>query len=396
MAPEHLQPAKPVVAKPVVTEPATRLRTPRDPRLDVLRGAALVTIFVDHVPGNAYEALTLRNWGFSDAAEAFVLMSGVSAGLAYGPAFRPGGDAWSGLARVWNRVWTLYLVHLLVTAMAFAIAAGLALWAGIPGLLHLNGIDSIYLYPLETMVALPLLFDQLGYANILPLYCSLLMVAPFLLWAAWRWPLALLLGSVALWFVSGQLQLNVPTWPVARGWQFSPFSWQILFVLGLFTGIRLKEGRRFVPLRGWLVALASGFLILSLAWRLITPVADVMNHGLWLLNQAGVPWVLTSFQKVWETAPRLLHILALAYVVSALPVVRRACASPWAAPLGLLGRYSLPVFALGSILAFLFQGIKTETGENLLLDSGMLGAGLLLQFGLASAKDRWPSRPSQR
>ena len=111
---------------PVSVPSATRPRSTRDPRLDVLRGVALVTIFVNHVPGNVYESLTIRNWGFSDAAEAFVLMSGVSAGIAYGPAFRPGGEAWAGLARVWGRAWTLYLVHLLVTVAAFGIAAALA------------------------------------------------------------------------------------------------------------------------------------------------------------------------------------------------------------------------------------------------------------------------------
>ena len=46
-------------------------RRPRDPRIDAFRGLALVMIFIDHMPGNPYEHYTLRNWGFSDAAEAF-------------------------------------------------------------------------------------------------------------------------------------------------------------------------------------------------------------------------------------------------------------------------------------------------------------------------------------
>lgn len=372
--------------------PSSRPKAPRDPRLDVLRGAALVTIFVNHVPGNFYESLTIRNWGFSDAAEAFVLMSGVSAGLAYGLSFRPGGDIWTGLARVWGRAWTLYLVHLLVTLAAFAIAAGLALWAQAPGLLWMNGLGALFRYPLQTLVAVPLLVHQLGYANILPLYMVLLFASPGLLWLGWRWPRLLLAGSVALWIVSGQLRLNVPTWPVAGGWQFSPLSWQLLFVLGLLTGLAMREGRRLVPANPWLVAATGAFLLLALLWRTVPAMGDAMNHSLWWLNQAGLPWTFTAFHKVWETAPRLLHALALAYLLSALPVVRRLCASAWAAPLALLGRHALPVFALGSVIAFLLQGIKTETGENLLLDSLMLGAGLSLQLALAWAKDRWPRR----
>ncbi len=61
---------------------AAPARRPRDPRIDAFRGVALVMIFIDHVPGNPYETLTLRNWGFSDAAESFVVMSGIAAGRA--------------------------------------------------------------------------------------------------------------------------------------------------------------------------------------------------------------------------------------------------------------------------------------------------------------------------
>ena len=49
----------------------------------MFRGLALVMIFINHVPGTVFEAYTNRNFGFSDAAEAFVFMSGVAAGLAY-------------------------------------------------------------------------------------------------------------------------------------------------------------------------------------------------------------------------------------------------------------------------------------------------------------------------
>jgi hypothetical protein len=378
---------------PVTAPPAPKkARSARDPRLDVLRGAALVTIFVNHVPGNVYESLTLRNWGFSDAAEAFVLMSGVSAGIAYGPAFRPGGEAWSGLGRVWGRAWTLYLVHILVTMTVFAIAAGLALWFDTPGLLQKNGIDALFWHPFQTLVGLPLLLHQLGYINILPLYIVLLAASPGLLWVGWRWPWLLVGASATLWLAAGTYRLNVPTWPVAGGWQFSPLSWQILFVMGLLTGIRMREGRRFVPARTWLIAVCAAFLILALAWRIIPAIGGPMNGGLIWLDKAGLPWALTAFHKVWETAPRLLHALALAYLLSAIPAVRSACASPWLSPLGLLGRQALPVFALGSVLALLLQGIKTRTGEDLLLDSLMLAGGLSLQFALAWAKDHWPGR----
>jgi len=112
------------VAETVAQSPAPRRE--RDPRIDAFRGAALVTIFVDHVPGNPYELFTLRNWGFSDAAEAFFIMSGIAAGLAYSGAFRtkPFLEA---AAPIWKRSWTLYVVHIFLTLVGVALfAAGAA------------------------------------------------------------------------------------------------------------------------------------------------------------------------------------------------------------------------------------------------------------------------------
>ena len=54
----------------------------RDYRLDFCRGLALILIFIDHVPGNPASHWTLRKWAFCDAAEVFVLISGISSYLA--------------------------------------------------------------------------------------------------------------------------------------------------------------------------------------------------------------------------------------------------------------------------------------------------------------------------
>ena len=59
----------------------------RDARLDVFRGLALVIIFIDHLPDNFWSQYTLGRWGVSAAAEGFVLIAGIAAGLAYGAYF---------------------------------------------------------------------------------------------------------------------------------------------------------------------------------------------------------------------------------------------------------------------------------------------------------------------
>ena len=62
----------------------------RDLRLDFLRGIGQWMVLLDHIPYNFLNWFTLRNYGFSDAAEFFVFISGYSIGFAYGPPARNG------------------------------------------------------------------------------------------------------------------------------------------------------------------------------------------------------------------------------------------------------------------------------------------------------------------
>lgn len=359
----------------------------RDPRLDVFRGLALAMIFVNHVPGNPLEAWTSRNFGFSDAAEGFVYMAGVSAGLAYGAAFAAGGDVGQGVLRVWGRVWGLYLVHLAITVMALGIAAGAALWFATPGMLWRNGVDLLFRDPLGALSGLPLLTWHLGYFDILPLYVVLLAVAPVALIAAWRVPVLLAGGSVLLWLWAAETRTNLPVVEGA-GWFFNPLSWQILFVLGILTGVAMRDGRRLVPVRGWAVAMAGGVVALALVWRLWPELGAWGGHQLWRLQGAGAPRWITSFDKNYLHLPRLGHFLALAYLLSALPAVTRACASRAALPLAVMGQQALPVFATGSVLAWTLQTVKTRTGVQPPLDLAMVLSGLLLLWALAAIRAR--------
>lgn len=378
-----------------MSSPALPARSVRDPRLDVFRGICLVMIFINHVPGTVFEDFTTRNFGFSDAAEGFVLMSGIAAGLAYSADFRERSmRLWTGLARVWRRVWTLYLVHILTTFAALAIAAAVALWLNNSEVLFENQMKWVWRDPLRTLVGLVILTHQFGYVNILPLYLTLLAVTPVLLFVAWRAPLWLLAVSVLVWLVAGLYHLGPPNFPTQGVWFFNPLTWQLIFIIGLLTGVAMKDGRRFVPIRRWL-QIATGALLVYAALSVQFPaVSKVTGHTLWLAKETfNLPWNLTAFDKTYVTAPRLLHILALAYFLSSFAVIRRACAHWLAAPFELLGRQALPVFALGSVLCIGLQGVKHVTGVNILADAAILAVGLGLQFALAAARQYWPKPP---
>ena len=79
-----------VVQSPVIQAPAVQAARAspagRDLRLDLFRGLALWLIFLDHVPNNIVAWFTIRNYGFSDATEIFIFISGYTAAFVYGRA----------------------------------------------------------------------------------------------------------------------------------------------------------------------------------------------------------------------------------------------------------------------------------------------------------------------
>ncbi|MBL8591075.1 MAG: OpgC domain-containing protein, partial [Devosia sp.] len=96
------------------------------------------------------------------------------------------------------------------------------------------------------------------------------------------------------------------------------------------------------------------------------------------------------------------HALALFYVVAALGVMVRIAETPRKTPVRLVGRQGLAVFATGTVLSLFLQAVKTGVEGGLLLDSLLLGTGLLVLVGLAyvltrtQEMTRAASRPAGR
>ena len=62
---------------------ATLPKKGRDLRLDLFRGLANLGIFLDHIPNNMVNWLTTRNYGFSDAADLFIFISGYTVAFVF-------------------------------------------------------------------------------------------------------------------------------------------------------------------------------------------------------------------------------------------------------------------------------------------------------------------------
>ncbi len=358
------------------TGPMGAVPRERDTRLDVFRAFALLTIFVNHVPGQYLEHLTSKNFGFSDSAEAFVLISGMSVGLAYGSRFRTG-ERLAVTLRILRRALTLYVAHIMTSIITFAIFAGGALWFGRQDLLSEINLRAVVDRTEQGVVSMVLLGHQFGYNNILSMYAALFLMLPGFLWLYRQ-------GAVLLLAVSGTLWLCAGIWRIAPSnflddgyWFLNPLSWQFLFVIGLTGMLRAKA--KGIARNALLLALSAAYLMISMLW---------VVFSWWSIDLSfGLPAVLTGFDKTFLSAPRLVHVLAGAYLLATIPALSRWAALPLSHPLVAVGRHSLAIFIFGTILAMIGQVLLFVTGKDPLFGTAYVLLGIALHFAYARYLD---------
>ncbi|WP_430439986.1 OpgC family protein [Shinella sp.] len=348
----------------------------RDTRLDVFRALALLTIFVNHVPGQYLEHLTHKNFGFSDSAEAFVLISGMSVGLAYGSRFAIG-ERLAVTLRILRRALTLYVAHIMMSVITFAIFAGGALWFSRPDLLSEINLRAVVDRTEQGVVSMVLLGHQFGYNNILSMYAVVFLMLPGFLWLYQRSAYLLLAVSGTLWLCAGIWQIAPSNFLDDGYWFLNPLSWQFLFVIG-FVGVLgvKKKGFSRNPV---MMALSATYLAVSFVW---------VVFSWWNIDFSyGLPAVLTGFDKTFLSTTRLLHVLAGAYLLAVIPALSNWAALPLSHPLVAVGRHSLAVFIFGTILAMVGQVMMFVTGKNPILGTLYAIVGIALHFAYARYLD---------
>jgi hypothetical protein len=350
----------------------------RDHRIDWLRGIALVSIFINHMPGNRIENWTSRNFGFSDAAELFVLLAGIAAAFAFFPAMTRGGHA-SVARKAVKRAGVLYGMHLVSTLAAVGVFALAAWLIGNAEILELIGVAPILAEPVAGLLGVMLGGHQLGYFNILPLYVFLILLVPALMWLAVR-DLALMLGaSLALYLAAHLLPIDMPNFPTDDGWFFNPFAWQLLFVIGIALGVLRLRGQC-VPWHPVAGILAAAYVIFAAVWM----VGDMGGR----VSFDVLPMWIDTLHKSMLPTTRLLHVLALAYLLVHSPAwgwLARISASN---PLTEMGRNSLPVFVFGSLLSMVGYITLVHAGSDLWLEVALTVGGIALMTGLARALEK--------
>jgi hypothetical protein len=350
----------------------------REYRIDFFRGLALAIIFVDHVPDNFFSFLTPRNYGLSDAAEAFVLISGMSAAYAYYGKFAAG-DAMRASGLALRRAFILYVAQIAGTIAILGLFSGAAIWFADPAMLKQNNIAEFMADPVRGTVGVVTFGHQLGYFNILPMYVAFLAFLPVMMLVA-RLDERLALGfSALLYLAAGTWRLNLPNFPTEGGWFFNPLAWQFLFVIGLVAGMRFREGRG-IPFNPLVYGAAVVWLLLTAIWAVFQ---------LWgTLPDWPLPFVLYGADKTFLTAGRLLHILAFAYVVGHSPLMPwlRARLQPENA-LVALGRHGLVTFCVGTFLSMVGLILRQHYGSGFLFDTAIITAGFAILIGIARGLD---------
>lgn len=339
--------------------------TKRIDAIDFWRGLVLVFIFIDHIPGNILENITPRNFGFSDSAEAFVFLSGFSVVLAYSRRLATEGAS-AGSLPIFKRAAHLYVTHILLTFLGLALVFTAFQITQSDAIVQDADRYSVISDPVRTLPAIFTLTHQISYFNILPLYVVLLLFAPVYLLIGMRNRFAMLAFSAVIYGAARIFDINLPSWPIPGGWYFDPMCWQFMFATGIFIGLTLREEP--LPHSPTIFWICAGYSIFA-----AFVVSNVFGLVPGLVDKAGahLDWVKSDLGTV-----RIIDFLAHAYVISQLPLTRLLKRSPIYAPATLLGRHSLFVFCVLTLLSILGQILKETWIDSALFDVVFVLIGL--------------------
>ena len=365
----------------------------RDLRLDFFRGLALIIILVDHIPGSPLSLVTPGNFGFSDATETFIFISGFSAGIVYGQAMRSAGATYAA-TRVLQRAWQLYIAHIVLFVLSMGQVSYSSATFSNPMYWEEMAAQNFVLEPHVTIVQALLLTFQPSYMDILPMYIVMMvLLAPLLPLLRWN-AVATLALSFTVYGLVWLTHFNLPAYPEDRSWLFNPLAWQALFLLGVALGMDPARARRWMPKNRIWLALAAAYLLfalfIALTWR--SPALDEMVPN-WLRN------VLYPMSKTNLALWRFAHFIALAYVmVRLLPFYERWLLVKAAEPVIVCGQHGLQVFCFGILLSFAGRVVATEFPMSFLrlLAIDLVAIALLIALAYFLGWQNVYRRPSPR
>ncbi|MCS3759503.1 OpgC domain-containing protein [Bradyrhizobium sp. 62B] len=364
----------------------------RDLRLDLFRGVANWAIFLDHIPDNVVNWITTRNYGFSDAADLFVFISGYTASFVYARMMLDRGFL-VGATRLTKRVWQLYVAHIILFVIYIASISYLALRFGDSEMINEFNVAGLVDNATETLrQGLFLRFKPLN-LDVLPLYIVLMGLFPPVLWFMLRKPDVTMVLSIVLWLVARHFGWNLNAYPAGQ-WYFNPYCWQVLFVFGAWCA--MGGARRSMTLINAPVTLylCLGYLLFALV---MTMAGRFPAFG-------GLfpEWLFSAFNPNDKTnlAPyRFIHFVVIVILVIRF-VPKEWPGLEWKVfdPLIVCGQQSLAVFCVGVFLSFVGHFELSMSSGSLLAQIFVSVAGIAIMTTVAyyiswSKKQDKPLKP---
>lgn len=342
----------------------------REERIDILRGWALITILINHL-SQVVEADGLTAWliptptryGYSTAAELFVVMSGYMVGLVY--------LARASAARaVIRRAGTLWLYNLALLGLVLPLALFMS-----PAELRFWRLGPFLADPLQATLQFMTLQKAPRLLDILLLYVTLMLIAPFAIALHRRSPRLLLMASIAIYLVAQVLTIRHVSADPSHNDDgiLKLMSWQLLF----FGAMVLGAWRVHMPLFRWLdgnwriLALLLGVFAVGAVAR-----ADDVARPEWFTGRYGLNLL------------RLSHtILMLLLYASLLSVARRFLQSAPLRSMALIGRHSLDCFAAGLLATYVLGLLWERLGGGLILYYAAVLGGLAITLAVANMRE---------
>ncbi|PIQ22368.1 MAG: hypothetical protein COW65_03550 [Cytophagales bacterium CG18_big_fil_WC_8_21_14_2_50_42_9] len=329
----------------------------RNLQLDFFRGLFLIIITTNHFLSwhNIIHYFTYEFVGWVTAAEGFVFLSGLTAGLVYSRKLVEKGQLFIANAAK-KRAWTIYKYHLglflLVTIILFSHPIMKDHWFH-----NYQEFKLIFHQPVSAILLSCVLFYQPVYLDILPMYAIYIWLLPFALKYFQRGYQGRVLLVSFLLYIIGSFDLLMPLFDnikifdqVDAGF-FNLLSWQFLFIVGLFFGHLSYKNKTSSILQN----------------KTLFYCAVAVSITLFILKNTSRHFDFLHFDFEFWTDKGDLRPLRLLNFFALLSVVGYTASKykHWFTfkPICYLGRYSLEVFALHIILIVLFSPLKEYSNK---------------------------------
>jgi hypothetical protein len=350
----------------------------RDVRLDLFLGIANWFIFLDHIPNNVVNWITIRNYGFSGAADLFIFISGYATAIVYARMMLERGFVVAA-TRIFKRVWQLYAAYVVLFAIYTVTIGDVAARYAAPDIIYEFNVAGLVDHPIRTVGHGLLLQSRTLNLDALPLYIVLMAWFLPVLWMMLRKPDLTMAGSLALYLAARQFEWNLPSFPYGS-WYFNPFCWQLLFVFGAWHALGGASERR--SIRKSRIALCFGIAYLAFA-LLMTMAGRFPAFG-----NMFPTWLFDAFNPNDKTnlAPyRVLHFIVMAYLVTRfVPKDWRGLEWQIFKPMIICGQQSLAVFCIGVLLSFVGHLVLMTNSGSLLAQLFVSAGGIAIMTLVAT------------